>query len=410
MFRSRLGNNRFRLTTTLALLLFCGFGATSWLNYVASYQAIRQAIISDELPLTADNIYSEIQKDLLQPLLISSMMAHDTFVRDWTLAGERDVTQMSRYLQEIKSHYGAFSAFFVAENSRNYYHPGGVLKQVKADEPRDRWFFRLRELAGHYEINVDPDLANHDALTIFINYRVFDFDQQFIGATGIGLTLDTVNRKIEDYEARYGRSILLVDGQGQLVVAGRNNPLYQRGPKHNLRDIDGLGLQAEAILSTRVGSFEYQAHGRSHYANVRYLPELKWHLLVIKNDSAATAELRRIFVINLLIWAVITLLALWLVQLTVGRYQARLAHLSITDPLTGMTNRRALDLLLEQATCEARRQSSALTLLLLDIDHFKQINDRFGHEVGDRALAHFAKVLAQRRANVIDMVVRYVRA
>ncbi len=393
MFRSRLITTRFRLISALALLLLCGFAVTSWLNYVTSYQAIRQAIISDELPLTADNIYSEIQKDLLQPLLISSMMARDTFVRDWTLSGEQDVSQMSRYLQEIRAHYGAFSAFFVSEQSRNYYHPGGVLKQVKADEPRDRWFFRVRELKAPYEINVDPDLANRDALTIFINYRVFDFEQKFIGATGIGLTLDTVNHKIEDYEARFDRRILLVDSQGQVMVAGRNNPLYQRGQKRNLSDIKGLSQQAAALLASRAGTFEYRADGRNHYANVRYLPELQWHLLVIKSDSAAVAELRRIFIINLLCWLLICVVVLWLVQMAIGRYQARLEHLSMTDPLTGMSNRRALDLLLEQAACEARRQSSALTLLLLDIDHFKQINERIGHLGGDQILRQIGRCL-----------------
>ena len=73
----------------------------------------------------------------------------------------------------------------------------------------------------------------------------------------------------------------------------------------------------------------------------------------------------------------------------------QLAQLSHTDPLTALGNRRALSLHVEQWIGSVSDHACA-SLLLIDIDHFKQINDRFGHEVGDRALIHFATVLAQR--------------
>ncbi|MDP2246843.1 MAG: GGDEF domain-containing protein, partial [Nitrosomonadales bacterium] len=66
----------------LWILLCIGFFVTSIASYYVSKNAIRDAIITSELPLTADNIYSEIQKDLIRPIFISSMMASDTFVRD----------------------------------------------------------------------------------------------------------------------------------------------------------------------------------------------------------------------------------------------------------------------------------------------------------------------------------------
>jgi len=74
--------DRYRLILLLSLLLSCGFFATTLIGYFVSKQAIRSAIIGQDLPLTSSNIYSEIQKDLVRPVLISSTMAHDTFVRD----------------------------------------------------------------------------------------------------------------------------------------------------------------------------------------------------------------------------------------------------------------------------------------------------------------------------------------
>jgi hypothetical protein len=55
-----------------------------------------------------------------------------------------------------------------------------IIKKVSPTEPRDIWYFRVRDVKDDYEINVDPDLANKDAMTIFINYRVFDYNHHYI--------------------------------------------------------------------------------------------------------------------------------------------------------------------------------------------------------------------------------------
>jgi hypothetical protein len=59
--------DRYRLILVLSLLLSCGFFATTLIGYFVSKQAIRSAIIGQDLPLTSSNIYSEIQKDLVRP-------------------------------------------------------------------------------------------------------------------------------------------------------------------------------------------------------------------------------------------------------------------------------------------------------------------------------------------------------
>ena len=185
MKHPRLPSDKATLITVLWLLLSAGFLATTLVSYFVSRDLIRESIVATELPLTSDNVYSEIQKDLVRPILISSMMSRDTFLRDWVVGGERNPERMTRYLKEVMAHYGAFTSFFVSDSSRNYYQASGILKAVKASELRDEWYFRVRSMAEPYEINVDPDLANRDKLTIFINYRVFDYAQRFIGATGV---------------------------------------------------------------------------------------------------------------------------------------------------------------------------------------------------------------------------------
>jgi diguanylate cyclase (GGDEF)-like protein len=76
-----------------------------------------------------------------------------------------------------------------------------------------------------------------------------------------------------------------------------------------------------------------------------------------------------------------------------GRQEDRLRRMSITDPLTGLANRRELEQRLEQELARASRHGVPLALLLIDVDHLKEINDRGGHRAGDRALLAVAEAM-----------------
>ena len=75
----------------------------------------------------------------------------------------------------------------------------------------------------------------------------------------------------------------------------------------------------------------------------------------------------------------------------------KLAQASATDYLTGLLNRRAFDAEFLQQIDRAQRNRLPLALVLFDLDHFKQVNDHFGHAAGDRALHEFARLLNRER-------------
>ncbi|HWP39914.1 MAG TPA: sensor domain-containing diguanylate cyclase [Tepidisphaeraceae bacterium] len=82
-------------------------------------------------------------------------------------------------------------------------------------------------------------------------------------------------------------------------------------------------------------------------------------------------------------------------ELTAARQTIRtLETLALTDPLTGLPNRRALELQLRQRLEEWRRYGWPMAVFLADIDHFKRFNDQYGHAVGDRALKMVGSALA----------------
>ncbi len=81
-------------------------------------------------------------------------------------------------------------------------------------------------------------------------------------------------------------------------------------------------------------------------------------------------------------------------------------QLAITDPLTGLVNHRQFYHQLGLEVRRAQRYNRDLTMLMLDLDHFKQFNDRYGHLAGDQALREVAEVLRQN-ARSVDILARY---
>lgn len=62
---------------------------------------IHQEILSKDLPLTMNYIYSDLTSELMRPILVSSSIATDTFLKDWAIDGERDSGKATRYLDQI---------------------------------------------------------------------------------------------------------------------------------------------------------------------------------------------------------------------------------------------------------------------------------------------------------------------
>jgi diguanylate cyclase (GGDEF)-like protein len=88
------------------------------------------------------------------------------------------------------------------------------------------------------------------------------------------------------------------------------------------------------------------------------------------------------------------------------RMEDRLVALSITDPLTGAFNRRAGDTRLEEAYRDWRRDGRIFSLLMIDCDHFKKINDRWGHDMGDEVLITLVRICKEKLRD-LDAIFRW---
>lgn len=318
-----------KLIFVISFLLVVGFLVTSLASYFVSLQSLRSEIDFNTLPLTSDNIYSEIQRDLFRPVFISSLMANDTFLRDWIIAGEKDEKQITKYLGEIKKKYNTYTSFLVSENTRKYYYSEGILKEVSPEEERDIWYFRVREMEEDYEINVDPDLANRDTTTIFVNYRIHDYDGNYIGATGVGLTVSAVKALIEKYQDKYDRNIYFINRNGDVVLSGSDFP-------ESVKNIFGGESSSnfyDEVIGEKEKSFTYDSGSERIHVNTRYISEFGWYLIVEQAEGVTTRRIFATLMVNLGIFALITFIILVLVYLSVVSYQKKIETLKGIVPI-----------------------------------------------------------------------------
>jgi diguanylate cyclase (GGDEF)-like protein/PAS domain S-box-containing protein len=94
-------------------------------------------------------------------------------------------------------------------------------------------------------------------------------------------------------------------------------------------------------------------------------------------------------------------------ELALGQANAELSALAATDALTGLANRRQFDVTLRKEWFRAMRDGTPLALLMIDIDRFKPLNDRYGHPIGDAYLAAVAGVVERNVRRAGDLAARY---
>ncbi|QCR10344.1 sensor domain-containing diguanylate cyclase [Brenneria rubrifaciens] len=384
--------NKPRAIVLFTAMLFTAFLIISWTSYEVAIESLEEEIKENTLPLTSDNVYSEIQQDLLKPIFISSLMAHDTFLRDWVINNETDPQAMIRYLKEIDDRFNTISTFFISDQTKHYYDPQRILKTVSEQSPDDRWYFQARTLSDEmpYAIDILVDPENRTRMDIFISHRVMDYRGNFIGVTGVGIPVERVKLLIEKYEQRYNRNIYFIDKTGNVALHGNT---YDRPLK--IQEQPGLSPLATAILTVPGGAYEYQLNGKQIFLNTRFLPEFGWYLMVEQSNHPSEKRLFNTLMKNLGVSISVSLLFLFVLWLTIGGYQRRLEQMATTDKLTGLMNRQAFDYYFTQLLSKRIAQQRPIALVLLDLDHFKQINDHYGHGVGDEVLAQIASLLQQ---------------
>ncbi|MEM5314513.1 diguanylate cyclase [Paraburkholderia sp. JHI869] len=215
----------------------------------------------------------------------------------------------------------------------------------------------------------------------------------------LALQLAYANLVDDEEPAEFG----LLNSNGDLVYFVDGKITAQRPARFDPYLLDMARASAAAWMQRGQG----YAQRAGKYLIFQHVGESHWILLTNTDNSELTlAAARHVFSSPLIVaWLAIAVLlvgTLFIVKNIFGQYveaSSRLETLARSDPLTGLANRRrfqeVFDETLERAAREGNDQAAApaMAMLMLDIDYFKRVNDRFGHAAGDRVLVIFADIL-----------------
>ena len=378
----------YRIVFIITSLLFTLSISLTAVNYFVSMNLTQSQLKNSSLPLTVDNIYTEIQKQIIEPNLIASMMAHDTFMKDWLANQESDTEQIVKYLDTIQNKYQMFATFLVSEKSQNYYSPAGLLEKINKDNENSSWYFAFKKKPEIQEINIDKNEHMGKSLVMFINHKIFDSEFHMIGATGVGLKTSYINDMLKQFRLKYSFNVYFINDAGEVIISEQGINTIS-----NISDVPELRKIKADLISKGSQLFEYNSKNETVLLNRKYIPELDLYLIVEAKMNDFTVEVKETFYFNIVFSLMLTLAITMIVLVYVKNIHGKLNQLADNDPLTGLPNRRFFNRNLEHALLIKKRNNTKLSVLFLDLDDFKKINDTKGHDIGDKVLKHIAKIL-----------------
>ncbi|MCI5076416.1 bifunctional diguanylate cyclase/phosphodiesterase [Oricola sp.] len=197
----------------------------------------------------------------------------------------------------------------------------------------------------------------------------------------------------------------IAEGAGREAI--HQNTLVVRSVERALAELSARGSSYDAVVLAT--ALDAEAHYQALNAICAIDTRIAVLTIVEKFVAESAIEALRCGATGVVSQSDIDNDGLWRsVRLAIERKQneSELQALSQTDPLTGLSNRRAFDHALERAIEQARRTTRCFAVLLLDVNEFKGINDIYGHLVGDQILRHIANCLSNglRRTDVVARV------
>ncbi len=261
---------------------------------------------------------------------------------------------------------------------------------------REKWLLR-QEVAMFHQVmeGMRQDISQEDLLKLIVR------------SVTKGLGYDRAGLFLPDAEGKCLERAIGLDEKGHIALGADEHNRHPLSPKRGFSVLSDIynGYRdfffSNNILKRMPGAKGNLAHGVNCNANIPLMVRPGKILGVLAVDNLFTQRrLRKSDIDSLVNFATQTGLAL-----ESARLHERIKTLSVTDDMTGLHNRRWFDQALPREILRCQRYERECGLLYADIDHFKKVNDHYGHPAGDEVLKYVAGMLRNGVRN-IDTVCR----
>lgn len=412
------------------VLIFLGVCIIVGLTFTASIDLVRDDMGQVLARKQASTVRARLMEALAPELALARQLAASPVIQRWARQ-EDDPASRRDALQELESYRQRFtdhSWFYVIHSSRHYYYNDKerrytgreLIGTLDPALPKDGWYFSTHDKVQDYALNADynPQL---DVFNLWINVQVRDETGRSIGLAGTGLDMSRFLRLFIDRPDETGETMLV--NRFLAIQAHPNRALIDQHPIAASQPKPGtlskLMAPAEAerlmkvlaemdqdgsISATR--ALKIHLSGHPHTIGIAPMPEIGlFAITALDLQPVITWRLFEPFlVLSLSALLLIGIAIYW----TIGRLVVRrLAELALTtrkldqalrdqalrDSLTGLFNRRYFDIAIRREIASSERSGRPFSVALIDFDHFKTINDTYGHQAGDAALCRLADML-----------------
>jgi diguanylate cyclase len=397
--------------TFMALVLFFLVGLDIWQSWTARTQALRVAELST----------ANLARSLAQHAETTVQQA-DTVLGDLVERVQTDglgPAQIQRLHHLLQERRGALElhGLFIYDKDGHWLVTSNDADPIGVNNADREYFLYHRTTPGPApHIGAVIRSRSSDELVIPISRRIDDAEGRFAGVALATLKMDDFNRFYASFA---------LDRQGVIVLALRNGTILARRPYEE--NTIGSSLAKSHVFSDLLPNAPSGTQlvpsiidGVPRMLSYRALER---YPLVVEAAESKDAILA-VWYANLwrsVAFILIASIAMGVLGRTLIRQirrsqrneadlrntHAALQKLAMQDDLTGLANRRQLDIALPHEIGRARRNGRPLGLIMIDIDHFKRFNDLYGHPAGDHCIRSVGQTLLACVGRTGDLVVRY---
>ncbi len=394
-------NSKYKIIFIIATLLLVFSLSLPIMNYVISLHNAQEQLKNSSLPLSTDNIYSEIQTHLIEPNIVASMMAQDTFLKDWLIHSEKKNGNIQKFLESIKNKYKMHTVFLASQKTKNYYSSKGFVEKMNEEKAINAWYYTFRDTTLAHEVNIDFNEHIDNSLIMFINHKIFDGEYHLLGITGVGLKLSYIDAMLKKFRQEYKFEVSFVAEDGKIIIQERGKNYFS-----SLQKNKALYKYKEELFSNKKESVNYTRNGDEYLVHSKFIPELNLYLLVQAKVSDFTYDVKQAFFLNLLLSLLLTAIIVLIIIQMIQKHSEKLENIANYDSLTELLTRRFFNDKIQEQLLRQKRKEVDMSILFLDIDNFKHVNDTFGHDIGDKVLLRVAQIM-KNNVREIDYISRW---
>ncbi|MGS2721710.1 sensor domain-containing diguanylate cyclase [Paraglaciecola aestuariivivens] len=335
-----------------------------------------------------------IIEEVLKPLFIAETVARASPLKLILDLGVPDEKALVLKLQDLASEFDM--VFFAAsEKTLKQYNSDGTIFPLEPEKVE--WYFRAKEM----DQNVFAAIGNKENIHIYFDIKIFNKKQEFVGFIGVGRTLQSFMQSFEKIKSRLNYDFVFVNQNDDIVLSSDATLVADGKSIKKLQDLPWFKVLTDTQQSKAplADNLLVKLDGEDLLIARADLKALNWQLYLVNSLNARQNNSLLAFIELTLYIVVLLLLGLVIGYFLLAYLQNEFANKHQNDPLTKLPNRAHLDWRFQQIISEEK----PLCAVMVDIDHFKKINDTYGHVVGDQILVAFAELLKSllRSADVI---------